>query len=151
MNPLGTIEVKTQSERCQTKPNEIMKTKMKLFLGLLLAAGLSTSAYSQRANNSNVATGVHKSATTAEEIQGMKKGDRYATVCMECKSITVKEIEDEKDAEALCHDGGELHCDACEKKVKIKRMGPRSQTIGSEVVYVNGEGKECMFIVPLKE
>ena len=128
-----------------------MKTKIKMILGLLLAGGLVTSAYAQRANNANVGKGVYKSATTAEEIQKMKKGDRYAKVCMECKSVTVKEIADDKEAEALCHDGGTMHCDACEKEVKVKRMGPRNNIIRSEVVYVNAEGDECMFIVPIKE
>lgn len=128
-----------------------MKTRIKLLLALVFAGGIATSAYAQRPNPADFGKGVHKSATTAEEIQKMKKGDKYAKVCMECKSVTVKEIADEKEAEALCHDGGTMHCDACEKKVKIKRMGPRNNIIKSEVVYVNEEGKECMFIVPIKD
>lgn len=133
------------------EPDKMMKTKLKLILGLLIAGSMATSAYAQRANETKVGKGIHKSSTTAEEIQEMKMGDKYAKVCMECKSLTVQEIADEKEVEALCHDGGTLHCDACEKKVKIKRMGPRKNITRSEIVYVNDEGKECMFIVPIKE
>jgi hypothetical protein len=71
---------------------------------------------------------------------------------MECKSITVKEVADDKEVEALCHEGGTLHCDSCKKKVTIKRVGPPGkESITSKVTIVNAEGKECMFVVPMKE
>ncbi len=71
---------------------------------------------------------------------------------MECKSITVKEVADEKEVEALCHDGGTMHCDACEKKVTIKHSGPPGKgATSSKVTYLNADGKECMFIVPIKD
>jgi hypothetical protein len=95
----------------------------------------------------------YQSAATVGEIQALKKGDRYALVCTECKSIDVKEVTDDKGGEALCHDGGTLHCDSCKKKVNIKRAGgPGKEVITSaKVTYVNAEGKECMFLVPLKD
>lgn len=33
----------------------------------------------------------YNQAATQGEIQKLKKGDRYALVCMDCKSITVKD------------------------------------------------------------
>jgi len=125
-----------------------MKTKFKALAGLLFAIGLVTTASAQRANQA-LMNGPLKAATSQEEIQNLKKGQKYAKVCMECKSITVKEIADEKEAAALCHDGGTMHCDSCKKEVRVKRGGPRGNIITSTVEYVNSEGKECMFIVPI--
>ena len=94
----------------------------------------------------------YRQASTQEEVQSLKKGDRYALVCMECKSINVKEIAEDKEAEALCHDGGSVHCDSCKKKFTIKHSGPPGKgTTSRKVSYVNEEGKECMFLVPIKE
>jgi hypothetical protein len=85
-------------------------------------------------------------------MQSMKKGDHYAMACMECKSITVKEVADEKEVEALCHDGGTMHCDACKMKATIKHSGPAGKgTASPKVTYLNSDGKECMFMVPLKD
>lgn len=116
----------------------------------MLAIGLATSASAQRANGT-WQKGPMKASTSQGEIQKLKKGARYAKVCMECKSITVKEVADDKEVEVLCHDGGTIHCDSCKKKVTIKRGGPRYDIIISKITYVNGEGKECMFIVPMKD
>lgn len=127
-----------------------MKNTLKAITTLLLAVGLATSAPAQRANSS-LGKGVYQSVKTAEQIESMKKGDRYAVVCKQCDSITVKEITDDKEAAALCHDGGSLHCDACKKEVKIKRVGPRKNVLTTKVEYVNAEGEPCMFIVPIKE
>jgi hypothetical protein len=132
-----------------------MKTTLKALAGLLLAVGLATSASAQRANNAlPFPKGPLKSATSQEEIQKMKKGDRYMQVCMECQSVTVKEIADDKDVEALCHNGGPIHCPSCKTKVKVKRVGPPGKGMSArtkrEIIYVNEEGKECMFIVPIK-
>lgn len=96
--------------------------------------------------------GSYKHASTQEEIQSLKKGHHYALVCMECKSINVKEVADDKEAEALCHEGGTVHCDSCKKKFTIKHSGPPGKgTTSRKVTYVNEEGKECMFLVPIKE
>ena len=95
--------------------------------------------------------GTYKHVGTVEEIQSLKPGDHYALVCSECKSITVKEVAEEKEVEELCHDGGSMHCDSCKKKLTIKRTGPPGKGITSQkVTIVNSEGKECMFIVPMK-
>ncbi len=126
-----------------------MKTTLKSLAGLMLAIGLATSASAQRANNTWQKTPM-KAATSQEEIQKLKKGDHYATVCMECKSITVKEVADDKEVEALCHDGGTIHCPSCKKDFKVS-TGPRGEVTGSKVTYVNADGKECMFIVPMKD
>lgn len=97
-------------------------------------------------------TGVFKAATTQEEIQNLKKGNRYAMVCMDCKSINVKEIADEKEAAALCHNGGSVHCDSCRQKFTIRHVGPPGKGLETtKVTIVNAEGKECMFIVPMTE
>lgn len=73
-----------------------------------------------------------KKASTVEHVQKLKKGARYALVCKECDTVTIKEVANAEEVEALCHDGGRLHCDSCQKKVTI----------------VNVDGKECMIIVP---
>lgn len=119
-----------------------MKTTLKSLAGLMLAIGLATSASAQRANNTWQKTPM-KAATSQEEIQKLKKGDHYATVCMECKSITVKEVADDKEVEALCHDGGTMHCDSCKKKVTVKRGGPRQNVTSSKVTYVNADGRNA--------
>lgn len=93
----------------------------------------------------------HQSASTVEEIKALKKGDRYALVCLECKTIDVKEVTEEKGGEALCHDGGSLHCDSCQRKVKIKRGAGGKGATTIKVTYLNEEGKECMFLVPIKD
>ena len=94
----------------------------------------------------------HPSTRTAGEVLGLAKGARYALVCTECKGITMGTIGSEKDAAELCHNGGKVHCDGCKKKVTIKTVGaPGKQFVTSKVTYLNSEGKECMFLVPLKE
>ena len=95
--------------------------------------------------------GTYKHAATVEEIQALKTGDHYALVCTECKSVTVKQVADEKEVEALCHNGGTVHCDSCKKKFTIKHLGPPGKgTDSPKVTIVNAEGKECMFVVLMK-
>ncbi len=82
----------------------------------------------------------------------MKKGSHYAEVCMECKSVTVKEVADDKQVAALCHDGGDVHCPSCKKKFTVKTVGPRpSGPKSTSFKIVNADGEECMFIVPIKK
>ena len=123
-----------------------------IFRNLAIAAFAASVASSVYAAPPGKGTGVFKGASTPEEIQMLKPGDRYALVCMDCKSITVKEVADEKEVAALCHEGGTLHCDGCKKKVTTTHSGPPGKgTTSSKVTIVNAEGKECMFIVPMKE
>lgn len=127
----------------------IMKTIVRSLLIAAFAAGLATTASAEPRSKG---TGFFKSAGSVEAIQKLKKGDRYALVCMECKSITVKDVADEKEVEALCHDGGKIHCDSCKKDYTVKTMGPRGKgSTTTEVTIVNAEGKPCMFVVPMKE
>ena len=128
-----------------------MKSTLKALLVAAIALGFVTSVSAEPPGKGGILKpGTHK-AGTQEEIQSMKKGDHYALVCMECKSVTVKEITDDKEAEALCHDGGSMHCDSCKKKFTIKHSGtPGKGTTSKEVTYVNEEGKQCMFVVPMK-
>lgn len=126
-----------------------MKATIKTLIAAAFAIGLATSL---SAAPPGKATGVFKGASTQEEIQKLKPGDRYAVVCMECKSITMKDVADEKEVEALCHEGGTMHCDGCKKKATIKHSGPPGKgSTTSKITMVNAEGKECMFIVPMKE
>lgn len=72
-------------------------------------------------------------------------------VCTVCKSMTVREVADKKEVEALRHDGETTNCDSCDKKFSVKRTGPpRKGAASQKVTVVNAEGKECMFIVPMK-
>jgi hypothetical protein len=126
-----------------------MKTMFKLMILAAAAAGFATSAIAAPPGKG---LGTFKKASTQEEIQEIKKGDRYALVCKECESVTVKEAADDQEAEKLCHDGGTVHCASCDKKLTVKRTGPPGKGgIGSKVTIVNAEGKECMFIVPMKD
>lgn len=126
-----------------------MKTTLTTLIAAAFALGLVTSV---SAAPPGKGTGVFKAATTQEEMQKLKKGDRYAMVCMDCKSVTVKEIADEKEVAALCHNGGTVHCDSCKKKLTIKHVGPPGKgSDTSKVTIVNADGKECMFIVPMTE
>lgn len=129
-----------------------MKTTIKTLIAAAFVLGLASTASAQR-GGSPFANKTYKQAASQEEIQSLKKNDRYMMVCMECKSVTVKEVADEKEVAELCHDGGSVHCDACKKKVSIKRVGPpgKESTAGSKVTYVNEKGEECMFIVPVKD
>ena len=70
---------------------------------------------------------------------------------MECKSVSVKEVADEKEVAPPCHDGGSVHCDSCDSKVTVKHSGPPGKgATTSKVTIVNADGKECMFVVPMK-
>jgi len=89
---------------------------------------------------------------SVKDIKSLKKGDKYILVCKECDTATVYELKEDSEAEALCHDGGSIHCESCKKKVTIKRTGPPSKKrISKEVKYLNAEGKECMVLIPLKK
>ncbi|MBC8127093.1 MAG: hypothetical protein H8M99_08115 [Gloeobacteraceae cyanobacterium ES-bin-144] len=128
---------------------------MKAFANIIavtMALGLAPSVSAQRAEQSGIANKTFQKADSAESIKAMKKGDRYAVVCRECDSITVKEVDEEKDLEAMCHDGGTMHCPSCKKKYTVKSVGNRAgaNPVISKVTIVNAEGKECMFVVPLK-
>ena len=131
----------------QTSPN--MKTTIKTLILAAIAASLVTTV---SAAPPGKGLGTFKKASTVEEIQKLKTGDRYALVCKDCDSITIKEVANAEEVEKLCHDGGSMHCDSCEKKVTVKRTGPpgKGQTT-SKVTIVNAEGKECMIIVPLNQ
>ncbi len=126
-----------------------MKATIKTLIAAAFAIGLATSV---SAAPPGKGTGVFKGASTQEEIEKLKSGDRYALVCMDCKSITVKEVADAKEVADLCHEGGTLHCDSCKKKTTIKHSGPPGKgTTTPKITMVNAEGKECMFVVPMKE
>lgn len=122
-----------------------------IFRNLAIAAFAAGLATSVSAAPPGKGTGVFKGATTQEEIQKLKKGDRYAVVCMNCESITVKEVTDEKEVAALCHNGGTMHCDSCKKDFTIKHVGPPGKGLDkTKVTIVNAEGKPCMFVVPMQ-
>jgi hypothetical protein len=115
------------------------------------AVGVATPLSAAPPGKGDLAAGTYKQAATVEEIQGLKAGDHYALVCTECKSLTVKQVADDKEVEALCHDGGSVHCDSCKTKLTVKTAGPPGKGATSpKVTIVNAEGKECMFIVPMK-
>lgn len=124
-----------------------MKTKLTTLIAAALFAGLTGTV---SAAPPGKGLGTFKKASTQEEIQKIKKGDRYALVCRECESVTIKEAADDQEAEKLCHDGGTVHCASCDKKFTVKRTGPPGKgATTTKVTIVNAEGKECMFIVPL--
>ena len=128
-----------------------MKTLLRNIITAAFAVGLATSVSAQSPNRGGLTPGVYKQADTQEQIQKLKKGEHYALVCMECKSVTVKEVGDEKEVAELCHDGGSVHCDSCKKKVTVKTVGPRpGGPVATKVTIVNAEGKECMFVAVVK-
>ncbi len=123
-----------------------MKTLTNIIV-LSLALGFATTLSAQRANQP-IPNKTYQKADSEEAIKAMKAGDRYALVCKMCDSVTIKEVGDEKETEALCHDGGSVHCDSCKKDFTVKSVGnrPGNRTVS----IVNAEGKECMVVVPLK-
>ena len=128
-----------------------MKSPLKSLIMAALAASLITVASASPPGKGPLVTGTYFEESNPKAIQGMKKGSRYALVCTDCKSVSVKEGGSEKDAQALCHHGGSIHCDSCKKKFIVKHVGPpgRGGDQG-KMVIVNEKGKQCMFIAPLK-
>jgi len=144
-----TFCMRRMSKTGATTKNPAMKSLFRTLLVVAVSAGFASTASAEPRSKG---TGTFKSASTAEEIQKLKKGDRYALVCTKCKSITVKEVADEKEVAALCHNGGTVHCDSCKKDYTVKTLGPRSKggSTVTEVTIVNAEGKTCMFVVPMQ-
>lgn len=129
-----------------------MKSTLRNLIAAVLVVGIASSVSAAPPGKGPFSTKTYKEAATQGEIESLKPGDRYALVCMECKSITVKEVTDEKEAKALCHEGGSLHCDSCKMKMTIKHVGPPGKgTATSKVTIVNEKGEQCMFIVPIKD
>ena len=127
-----------------------MKSPLKILLATAFAVALTSSVSAAPPGKGPFKIGTYPQASTVEEIQSIKPGTHYAMVCMECKSITVKEAADEKEVAALCHDGGSMHCDSCKKKFTIKHVGPPGKGASSpKVTIVNAEGKPCMSLVPM--
>lgn len=89
-----------------------------------------------------------KASNSVEEVSSMKKGDKYVLVCKATNTATVCEVEDDNDASQLCHDGGTIHCESCDKKYVITRS-PKGK--GGQFKIVNEDGKECMVVIPLKK
>ena len=128
-----------------------MKTLANI-IAVTLAISLASSVSAQRAEQSGIANKTFQKAESAESIKAMKNGDRYAVVCKECDSVTVKEVDDEKELQAMCHDGRAMHCPSCKMKYTVRSVGPRACAAPaiSKVTIVNAEGKEYMFVIPLK-
>ena len=134
-------------------PTENKQTNMKTtFKTMILAAVVASLVTVVSAAPPGKGTGTFKKASSVEDIQKIKKGDHYALVCKECDSVTIKEVATAEEVKALCHDGGAMHCGSCQKKFKVKHMGPAGKgTTKHEVTIVNAEGKECMFVVQLSQ
>lgn len=120
-------------------------------MAVTLALGTASNLQAQRAEQQVGKT--YQKAASVEAIQAMKKGDRYVIVCKECETITFKEVADKKELDEFCHNGGSLHCASCKKQVTVKTVGPQPGASPgiTKVTIVNEAGKECMFVVPLKD
>lgn len=124
-----------------------MKTTLRTLILAAITAALVTTV---SAAPPGKGLGTFKKASSVEEIQKLKTGDRYALVCKECDTVTVKEVANTEEVANLCHDGGSIHCDSCDKKFTVKRHGPPGKGhTTTKVTIVNAEGKECMIVVPL--
>lgn len=129
-----------------------MKTQFTTLIVAAFAASVASPVWAEPPGKDLSGAKTHQQAASQEEILKLKKGHRYAVVCTDCKSITMKQAADDKEAATLCHEGGTLHCDGCKKKFTIKYLGSPGKEIASrKVTIVNAEGKECMFIVPMKD
>ncbi len=128
-----------------------MNTIVRSLITTAFVLGLASTATAQR-RDTPLANKSNKQAPSVDETESHKKSDRHMTVCMECKSVTAKEAADGKEAAALCHNGGSVHCDAGKGKATIKRVGApgRESYAGGKVPYMYVNGNECMFIVPVK-
>lgn len=102
-----------------------MKIRTKTLISAAFAIGLAASV---SAAPPGKGTGVFKGASTQaqEDIQNLKKGDRYALAYMESKSVNVMKVADDQEVELLCHSNDilEVHCDCSEKKFTSKRLSP---------------------------
>jgi hypothetical protein len=122
----------------------IMKQLIQIALSSVMALALAGSAQAQPPGKDHRVA----KAGNVSQIESLKKGDEYAVVCMECKTVTIKTVGAAEDAAALCHDGGTLHCAGCKSDATIKRVGPKGK---QRLQYVNKDGKECMFVAPLNK
>jgi|GEM_PF-1389226 len=128
-----------------------MNSITKSILLLVMAMGF-VNVQAAESKSINLPRGLNRPARTVKNIKSMKAGDQYVKVCMECKSATVQTVENQAEVEKLCHDGGKVHCESCEKTYEIKRTGPPGKEhVHREVKYLNEKGEECMVVIPLKQ
>ena len=81
------------------------------------------------------------------QFKELKKGDKIAYVCNQCK--TVSEITVESPAMAMdhCKEGATVSCPMCKKTSKVVRKESRNDApTHTEIVYVNDKGEECAFM-----
>lgn len=121
----------------QTKVTSLIRLFKTISAAFFLATATAVSAAPPAYSKSHLSVKKHISASTVAEIQASKKGDRYALVCIECKTIDIKKVTEEKRGEALCHDSGFLHFDSCQRQVKIKRAAGDIGAISIKVSYLN--------------
>ena len=138
----------------QMKQNNPMKAAWRslALATLALGFGLTSNVSAEPPGKGAPGAGVYNHAGTEEQIKGMKTGSRYALVCTSCKSMTIETVKDAASLEALCHNGGKVHCSSCKEKATVEYFGPSGKGAPHQNIrYVNAEGKECMFVVPLKD
>lgn len=59
-------------------------------VAMILALGMTSSLFAQQANDQGIANKTYQKADSAESIQAMKRGDRYAVVASYCLGVRTR-------------------------------------------------------------
>lgn len=96
--------------------------------------------------------GTYRSSKEIRHLQAIQPGGKYALVCDVCHSATTVAIKNHADLQALCHNGGLVHCESCKKRAFVKLTEPSGKfgISGARISYVNAQGHECMHLVRVR-
>jgi len=120
---------------------------MKTFLRSLFLAGLALSSFVA----AFAGPGIQHWQTLRNEAQlkELTAGERIAMVCTLCKTVTEQTVS-LPDSLKLAQEGAPVECPACHAVSKVTMKGPaRNPSIQREVVYVNEQGQEILFVAKL--
>lgn len=86
------------------------------------------------------------------QFEQLKKGDKVAYICNECKTVSEITVESHDHAMELCKEGASVTCPSCKKQSKIIVKRQRNDPpVREEVTYVNDKGEECAFIAKVPD
>lgn len=81
------------------------------------------------------------------QFKELKKGDKIAYVCNQCKTVSEIAVESPAMAMEHCKEGATVSCPVCKKTSKVVRKESRNDApTRTEIVYVNDKGEECAFM-----
>src|SRR5882724_8087016 len=81
------------------------------------------------------------------QFKELKAGDKIAYVCNQCKTVTETTVESPAQAMEQCKEGGTVVCPKCKAISKVVYRRTRGDALThTEIVYVDDNGNECMFL-----